>query len=342
MMLENVAIDTESGIISLRDYIAEQAPEKPYRFVVIYNDPENMTDDSKAEAEEMAINMLKYGKELKLTGFKCRIEDAYLSRKEGKLFIHDIDDKEFLIDENTIVFNRSKSNDFANWQGMMYDLEKSGVPVINSLDVHLLCADKWKTYVSLQKVGAKQPKTLLVNSPEKSQGVFDRLDTKFPVVLKTQLGTGGVGVVKIENETQLLATTQLIHRLNQERGMILQEFVPLEYDIRVIVLAGEIHGAMKRPVPSGDFRSNVHQGSKPEKITLTEMEKMEIEIVMEAMKPRGSWIGVDLIPSKDREKERPYVLEVNTQPGTVGYNTIIEGDILKDVLKTFMNRDNWT
>ena len=341
-MLSSASMVEPQGIVSLSQYIQEQAPEKPYRFVVIYNDPENMTDDSKAEAEEMAVNMLKYGKKLGLEGFKCRIEDSYLSRKDDKLYIHDIDDKSFLIDENTIVFNRSKSNDFANWQGMMYDLEKSNVAVINSLDVHLLCADKWKTYVSLELVGAKQPKTLLVNSPEKCQGVFERLDTKFPVVLKTQLGTGGVGVVKIENETQLLATTQLIHRLNQERGMILQEFIPLEYDIRVIVLAGEIHGAMKRPVPSGDFRSNVHQGSKPEKIILTEMEKMEIDITMKAMQPRGSWIGIDLIPSKDREKERPYVLEVNTQPGTVGYNSIIKGDILEDVLKKFMNRDNWT
>ena len=341
-MLSSASMVEPQGIVSLSQYIQEQAPEKPYRFVVIYNDPENMTDDSKAEAEEMAVNMLKYGKKLGLEGFKCRIEDSYLSRKDDKLYINDIDDKSFLIDENTIVFNRSKSNDFANWQGMMYDLEKSNVVVINSLDVHLLCADKWKTYVSLELVGAKQPKTLLVNSPEKCQGVFERLDTKFPVVLKTQLGTGGVGVVKIENETQLLATTQLIHRLNQERGMILQEFIPLEYDIRVIVLAGEIHGAMKRPVPSGDFRSNVHQGSKPEKIILTEMEKMEIDITMKAMQPRGSWIGIDLIPSKDREKERPYVLEVNTQPGTVGYNSIIKGDILEDVLKKFMNRDNWT
>ena len=341
-MLSSASMVEPQGIVSLSQYIQEQSPEKPYRFVVIYNDPENMTDDSKAEAEEMAVNMLKYGKKLGLEGFKCRIEDSYLSRKDDKLYIHDIDDKSFLIDENTIVFNRSKSNDFANWQGMMYDLEKSNIAVINSLDVHLLCADKWKTYVSLELVGAKQPKTLLVNSPEKCQGVFERLDTKFPVVLKTQLGTGGVGVVKIENETQLLATTQLIHRLNQERGMILQEFIALEYDIRVIVLAGEIHGAMKRPVPSGDFRSNVHQGSKPEKIILTEMEKMEIDITMKAMQPRGSWIGIDLIPSKDREKERPYVLEVNTQPGTVGYNSIIKGDILEDVLKKFMNRDNWT
>ena len=213
-MLSSASMVEPQGIVSLSQYIQEQSPEKPYRFVVIYNDPENMTDDSKAEAEEMAVNMLKYGKKLGLEGFKCRIEDSYLSRKDDKLYIHDIDDKSFLIDENTIVFNRSKSNDFANWQGMMYDLEKSNVAVINSLDVHLLCADKWKTYVSLELVGAKQPKTLLVNSPEKCQGVFERLDTKFPVVLKTQLGTGGVGVVKIENETQLLATTQLIHRLN--------------------------------------------------------------------------------------------------------------------------------
>ena len=323
------------------DFISEQKNEQPYRFVVIYNDAENVGDDSKAEAEEMAIKMVRFGKELGLDGFMCRVEDSYLTRDNNKLFIHDSDDKKFLIDENTIVFNRSKSNDFANWQGMIYDLEESDVNVINSLEVHLLCADKWKTYVTLKKVGVKQPNTLLVNSPEKSKGVYERLNTKFPVVLKTQLGTGGVGVVKIENETQLLSTSQLIHRLKQERGMILQEFIPIEYDIRVIVLAGEIHGAMKRPVPSGDFRSNVHQGSEPEKIELTELEKKEVETVLTAMKPRGGWIGVDLIPSKDREKERPHVLEVNTQPGTVGYNTIIKGDILKDVLKTYLNRENW-
>jgi RimK family alpha-L-glutamate ligase len=323
------------------EFLKEQDNEKPYRFVVIFNDAKNVGDDSKAEAEEMAIKMVKYGKELGLEGFKCRIEDSYLTRKNNKLFIHDSDDKEFLIDENTVVFNRSKSNEFVNWQGMIYDLEESDVTVINSLGVHLLCADKWRTYVTLKKVGAKQPNTLLLNSPEKSKDVYERLNTKFPVILKTQLGTGGVGVIKIENETQLLATTQLITRLNQQRGMIIQEFIPLEYDIRVIVLAGKIHGAMKRPVPSGDFRSNVHQGSEPEKMELTELEKMEVEIVLKAMKPRGGWLGIDLIPSKNREKERPYVLEVNTQPGTVGYNTIIKGDILKEVLKIYKNRDNW-
>ena len=62
---------------------------------------------------------------------------------------------------------------------------------------------------------------------------------------------------------------------------------------------------------------------------------------MKALTPRGGWVGIDLIPAKDREKERPYCLEVNSQPGTVGYNTTIKGNILKDVLNIYMNRDNW-
>ena len=76
---------------SFNSFLSEQSPDKPYRFVVIYNDPENMTDDSKREAEEMAVNMLKYGKELGLVGFKCRIEDAYLTRKDDKIFRNDVE-----------------------------------------------------------------------------------------------------------------------------------------------------------------------------------------------------------------------------------------------------------
>jgi len=325
-----------------KSFITEEEKLQSYRFVVIYNDPENMSDDSVAEAEELAINFVKSGNELGLKGFRCRIEDAYLSYKNEKMYIHDMNDKEFLIDENTIVLNRSKSNDRSSWQGLIYELENSGINVINSMDVHALCADKWKTYVALKNVGVKQPNSLLINNIDKLQDVFKRLKTTFPVILKTQLGTGGVGVVKIESDSQLLSTAQVIHRLGPERGMLVQEFIELEYDIRVIVLAGKIHGAMKRPTAKGDFRSNVHQGSEPEVIELTKLEEDEVYKVIKILKPMAGWVGVDLIPSKDREKERPYCLEVNSQPGTVGYNSIIKQNIFKEVLKTYMNRDNWS
>ena len=67
-----------------KSFITEEK-EQSYRFVIIYNDPENMTDDSKAEAEEMAVDMVKFGNELGLKGFKCRIEDAYISHKNDRM-----------------------------------------------------------------------------------------------------------------------------------------------------------------------------------------------------------------------------------------------------------------
>ena len=57
----------------------------------------------------------------------------------------------------------------------------------------------------------------------------------------------------------------------------------------------------------------------------------------------GKLIGVDFMPAKNREKEQPYILEVNASPGFAGIqNTVKSKNVLKDILKHFMNRDNWT
>ena len=72
---------------------------------------------------------------------------------------------------------------------------------------------------------------------------------------------------------------------------------------------------------------------------LTELEK---EIAIKASKEvDGILTGVDLIPSKDREKESPYVLEVNANPGFIGIEKINPG-ITAEIFKYFKNRDNWT
>ena len=75
----------------------------------------------------------------------------------------------------------------------------------------------------------------------------------------------------------------------------------------------------------------------------TKVTKLEEEICYKVDKLiNGKWIGVDLIVSEDREKVPPYVLEINSQPGHVGYDSVHGGSILKDVLVKFMNRDNWS
>ena len=74
--------------------------------------------------------MLSYGKELGLTGFKAKIEETYIIRKDDKLFIHNKEDDEFEIDENTIVFNRSKSNDFPSWKTSIVNLLSMGLELL--------------------------------------------------------------------------------------------------------------------------------------------------------------------------------------------------------------------
>jgi hypothetical protein len=106
----------------------------------------------------------------------------------------------------------------------------------------------------------------------------------------------------------------------------------------VHVLGGKVLAAMARPVIEGDFRSNVSQGSKPKNIKLTEL---EIEETLKAAKAVGGyWTAVDFIPSKNRDKEPPYFLEVNSSPGTEGIEDATGMNIAKDVINHFANGEN--
>ena len=60
-MLESVAVEKESSVISLKDYIAEQAPEKPYNLLILSHDdplePNETAPMIKKEAEKLGINV---------------------------------------------------------------------------------------------------------------------------------------------------------------------------------------------------------------------------------------------------------------------------------------------
>ena len=184
----------------------------------------------------------------------------------------------------------------------------------------------------------KLPKGV-IKSQDKSLDDFDRLGVKFPVILKTLTGSLGVGVVKIESEESLNATTQLMHKLDNDMGVLLQEFIPATYDVRVQVIGGKIHGAIKRPIVKRDFRSNVSLGSIPEAHTLTKLE--EEQVIKAAKAVDGLWVGVDFIPAKNRDTDSPFFIEINSTPGTKGYTKATKTNLVKDVMTTFLNRDNW-
>ena len=83
----------------------------------------------------------------------------------------------------------------------------------------------------------------------------------------------------------------------------------------------------------------------------------ETESLRAAKAVDGDIVGVDFIPAKDREKGKPYFIEVNSTPGLVGIEALgssapsrpiiksVKSDkkrsITTDILTTYMNRDNW-
>jgi len=108
---------------------------------------------------------------------------------------------------------------------------------------------------------------------------------------------------------------------------------------------------MKRPKILDDFRSNVSQGSEPEVHELTELEAKES--IRAAKAVDGDVVGVDFIPAKNRDKDKPFFIEVNSTPGLVGIEATLSKaaskplvkdkkiSITNEILKTYMDRNNW-
>ena len=58
---------------------------------------------------------------------------------------------------------------------------------------------------------------------------------------------------------------------------------------------------------------------------------------------KGRLVGVDFIPAKNREKDKPFFIEVNSNPGLKGIEGVFSKkfSMTKKILTTYMNRENW-
>ena len=315
-----------------KSFITE-AKEDKYRILVISAEPEKqkmfhtaqrITDEAEKLGHEVYV--------VKVEGAIITFDDVYT--------IHNTDDdKGFEINsENTVAIVRGSVRLKKSYLDLLSQLEKIGVCMVNSRETVELSADKYRTYVRLQDYGLTQPKTVLVPNKESWENALEKLDTKFPIIMKTLEGSKGVGVLFVESERSLESLIQLLHSQNKEIDLLIQEYIKTDGDIRVIVLGGKILAAMKRDVVEGDFRSNVSQGAKVKEYPLTELEVEQSLLAAKAID--GSWTAVDFIPSKKPKTEPPYILEVNHSPGSEGIEEASGKNIVKMVIDFYSNPDN--
>ena len=276
--------------------------------------------------------------ECKKLGHDCyvvNVSGAFIKyeNKGYKIFNSD-DDSGFDINSfNTIAIVRGTVRHKDSYLDLLSQLEKIGICMINSRETVSICADKYRTYLKLQEYGLSQPKTVLIPSVDHKESAIENLDTKFPIVMKTLSGSQGVGVLFIESERSYDSQVQLLHNLNSDVDLLIQEYIKTDRDIRVIVLGGLVIASMERQVIDGDFRSNVTQGSKVLPYDLTDLEIEQCLLASKAV--NGVWTAVDFIPSSNPKTKPPHILEVNHSPGTEGIEKATGKNIVKEIIQYF-------
>ena len=350
---------------SFNSFLTEQEDVKPYKLIIFNHSAEMVRDVKDTSLGELIKLLNDSAKKTGIEIYNVDFVGLYVSEENGKKYIHSFpfDDKGEVIlpdqkdaldkqyqppieinTEDTILMPRGMGTvDFTSsrtWIDTVSSLELEGFTTIPSVETWNICTSKYLTDIMCRKNGLNTPKTVAISYSEDTDRAVEELETKFPIILKTSTGSQtGVGVTVVESLRSLHSSVQMLKLYKKYLPLLIQEYIKTDYDVRVIVLDGKVLGAMRRDVIEGDIRSNASLGAKTESIKLTDLEIQDSIKAAETVK--GKLVGVDFIPSKDREKEQPYILEVNSMPGFGGIEKIQKG-LTVDILNHLKDRTNWS
>ncbi|MFB6149067.1 MAG: RimK family alpha-L-glutamate ligase [Halobacteriales archaeon] len=193
------------------------------------------------------------------------------------------------------------------------------VPWVNGREAILRSRSKAETIARLSAADVPVPETTVVSNPADRSAVaaaFDRIGA--PVVVKPNSTTRGLGVCKVNDPDSLFGVLdylELIHEfpVTRDRTYLLQEYLPEARDLRVMVMDGEVVGAVERSLPdearsAGRWKHNVHAGAEATGIDPDPETRALAERVADVMDI--PLVGVDVLQTPDRT----VVSETNARP----------------------------
>ena len=131
------------------------------------------------------------------------------------------------------------------------------------------------------------------------------------IILKPLYGNGGAGVFRLDpNDRNLASLYEMFTGINRE-PLIVQKFLPdvSNGDKRIILVDGDPVGAINRVPQSGETRSNMHAGGRPEKVGLTARDLEICAAIGPLLRQYGQiFVGIDVIGD--------YLTEINVTSPT--------------------------
>jgi glutathione synthase len=150
------------------------------------------------------------------------------------------------------------------------------------------------------------PQTHVSRDPGRLKKLIDEFGGT--MVVKPLARFGGEGVIKVSDRDQENLNS-LIHyyiraykHYPEREPIMVQEYlesVKEAGDVRILLLNGEILGAMRRIPKKGDFRTNVHAGARVRKHDVTRRERQICTAIKDKLIADGLYfVGIDLIAGK--------------------------------------------
>lgn len=204
---------------------------------------------------------------------------------------------------------------------VLYRLRRLGLYVINPPEAIEHCVDKYDILTILEENGLPVPRTAVTENTDEALTAFGELGGD--VVVKPVFGSRGVGATRV-NDPEVAST--VFRAIRFSHGMIyLQEFVHHGFsDIRAFVVGNHVVAAMRRVAQ--DWKTNYSRGARPVAISLDK--SLEEMAVKSAELVECKIAGVDILESP----KGPVVVEVNSQPGWKGLQSVTRVKIADEIL----------
>lgn len=208
---------------------------------------------------------------------------------------------------------------------LLAGVEAIGVPVLNPPKALECAVDKYLTTQKLALAGIPVPTTVVCESAETALEQWERMGQD--VVVKPLFGAEGRGIVRVTDREIAMRVFRTLERIGAV--LYLQSFLNgPRFDLRLLLLDGQLLGSMKRIPQPGEFRANISQNG-----TGVPHQPLDYELYLarEAARVTGTvFAGVDLMYDSEGFAR---VIEVNAVPGWRGLQQACQVDVPKLLLQ---------
>lgn len=244
--------------------------------------------------------------------------------KDLALAVESLDDHSFF-SQDVYVF-RGYNKNFLFARSLAQELVRRGKLVIDERLANTLIPSKFHEALVYASIGAR-------HIPTYSAQNFDALKEsgfsgQYPVVVKEVDSQKGKGVRLCQDEPTLRDEMK-----RHGHAIIVQDFVEIAYDLRVICVGDKAIGAIKRESSDDDFRTNVSLGGTATPYTLSDEESA---LALKAHRAFGYDVsGVDLGHAASGE---PFIIETNIAPEWQGFKEATGIDVATEIMTYIQER----